>query len=140
MACSAGAAEAAPKIELEKMNSSQAATGPYSYFVPPYSYYYFHNMDKLGFRLDWVRRSGPVYALLEMHSPFSTTYTYKDHAYTLEQYYQRNAVLGFLEGQSHCYRTLFPRRQCQLAFSFQLRAKIADLDAHWDRAGGRQDC
>lgn len=90
---------APPRIELDKINPAQVGTGPYSYFVPPYSYYYFHNMDKLGFRLDWVRRSGPVYVLQERQEtapPFSASYTYKGQTYTLEQYLQRTGVLGFL--------------------------------------------
>ena len=96
MACTAGACEMPPRIELDKMNAAEVGTGPYSYFVPPYSYYYFHNMDKLGFRLDWVRRSGPVYPLQEAQAPLSVTYDHKGQIFTLEQYFQRNAVLGFL--------------------------------------------
>ena len=96
MTCTTASCEAPPRIELDKMNAAEVGTGPYSYFVPPYSYYYFHNMDKLGFRLDWVRRSGPVYPLQEAQAPLSVTYDYKGQTYTLEQYFQRNAVLGFL--------------------------------------------
>lgn len=85
-----------PKIDLDKITPAQSIVGPYTFFVPPYSTYYFHNMDKLGFRLDWVRRSGPVYELQEQKGPFTVDYTYQGQTYTLEEYYIRNAVLGFL--------------------------------------------
>ena len=92
-ACSS---DTAPKIDLDKIPPAQSVVGPYTYFVPPYSTYYFHHMDKLGFHLDWVRRAGPVYALQEPKVPFTTHYTYQGQTYTLEEYYKRNAVLGFL--------------------------------------------
>ena len=50
-----------PEIDLDRIRPEESIVGPYTYFVPPYSTYYFHHMDQLGFRLDWVRRSGPVY-------------------------------------------------------------------------------
>ena len=50
-------------IEVAKIKPPEILTGPYSFFVPPYSYYYFHHMDQLGFRLNWIRHEGPVYAL-----------------------------------------------------------------------------
>ena len=96
LAFSVTACERAPRIDIARMNPAAVTSGGYSYFVPPYSYYYFHNMDKLGLRLDWVRRSGPVYPLQEAQAPFSVNYTYKDQTRPLEQHFQRNAVLGFL--------------------------------------------
>lgn len=96
LASSVSASQSIPKLELDKIKVSEILTGPYSYFIPPYSYYYLHNMDKLGYRVDWIRRSGPVYPLQDAHAPFTTTYTYKQHTYTLEQYFKRNAVLSFL--------------------------------------------
>ena len=92
-ACSS---EPEPRIDLDKIPPAESIVGPYTYFVPPYSTYYFHHMDKLGFHLDWVRRSGPVYPLQEPRMPFTTNYTYQGQTYTLEEYYKRNAVLGFL--------------------------------------------
>jgi len=92
-ACSS---DPAPKIDINKIPPEESIVGPYTYFVPPYSTYYFHHMDKLGFHLDWVRHSKPLYTLQEPKKPFTTNYTYQDLTYTLEEYYQRNAVLGFL--------------------------------------------
>jgi hypothetical protein len=86
----------APRIDVAKMEPSQIMTGPYSFYVPPYSYYYFHHMDELGFRLDWIRRAGPVYELRAPAAPFTVSYTYQGRAYALEDYYQRNSVLGFM--------------------------------------------
>src|SRR5258708_1247471 len=63
-------------IDIHKIKSTQLLTGPYSYFVPPYSYYYFHHMDKLDFKLDWVRRAGTVYSLKEPTDVFKTNYIY----------------------------------------------------------------
>lgn len=85
-----------PKIDIDKMDPSKTMTGPYSFYVPPYSYYYFHHMDKLGFRLDWIRHSDSVFPLQEPKAQFTVDYTYNDRIYTLDEYYQRNGVLGFL--------------------------------------------
>lgn len=90
------ASQLIPTIDIHKIKSSELLTGPYSYFVPPYSYYYFHNMDKLDFQFDWVRRAGTVYPLRKPTSSFTTNYSYKNHTYTLNEYMQRNAVTGFL--------------------------------------------
>jgi hypothetical protein len=79
-----------PTIEVARIKPSQIMTGPYSFYVPPYSYYYFHHMDQLGLRLDWIRRRGPVFAWQEPKAPFTTSFTYQGHTYTLEDYYQRN--------------------------------------------------
>ncbi len=90
------AAQPVSTIDIHKIKSSELITGPYSYFVPPYSYYYFHNMDKLDFQFDWIRRAGTVYPLKEPTKSFTTNYTYKNHTYTLNEYMNRNAVTGFL--------------------------------------------
>ncbi len=92
----ASAAFAHPTIDLKKLKPTELHSGPYSYLVPPYSYYYYHNIDKLGFHLDWVKRSGAVYPLVKSDKPFTVNYTFDHNTYTLDQYYKRNAVLGFL--------------------------------------------
>jgi CubicO group peptidase (beta-lactamase class C family) len=84
-----------PKIDVDKMDVSKIMTGPYSFYVPPYSYYYFHHMDKLGFRLDWIRHSEPIYPLQEPKGQFTVDYIHNG-THTLEEYYQRNGVIGFL--------------------------------------------
>ena len=74
-----GSTRPVPTIELARIKPSQIMTGPYSFYVPPYSDYYFHHMDQLGLRLDWIRPGGPVYALQEPKAPFTTSYTYQGH-------------------------------------------------------------
>ena len=53
-------------------------------------------MDKLGFKLDWIKHSDKIYKLQKSNKPFSLTYKYQNRKYTLDQYYRRNNVLGFL--------------------------------------------
>ena len=38
----ANASQPVPTIDIHKIKASELLTGPYSYFVPPYNYYYFH--------------------------------------------------------------------------------------------------
>jgi len=92
----ATASSTLPTIDIHKVKSSELLTGPYSYFVPPYSYYYFHHMDKLDFQFDWVRRAGTVFPLKEPTHSFTTNYKFENHTYTLSEYMTRNAVTGFL--------------------------------------------
>jgi len=84
------------KIDIDKIDPAKVMTGPYSFYVPPYNTYYFQHMDQLGLRLDWIRHSGPVYPLQEPKTSFTINYTYQDLLYTLEDYFKRNSVLGFL--------------------------------------------
>lgn len=92
----ASAAQPVPVIDIHKINSRELVTGPYSYFVQPYNFYYFQHTDKLDFKFDWIKRSGPVYPLQEAKQALATTYTFKNHQYTLEDYFKRSSVLGFL--------------------------------------------
>lgn len=83
-------------IDINKMKTKEIFTGPYSFFVPPYSFYYFQHMDKLDLKLDWVRRSGNIYPLQEPKHPFTLYYTFNRSRYNVEDYFKRNAVLGFI--------------------------------------------
>ncbi len=85
----AGAAGAQPngKIDLAKMRPTGLLVDAYSYMSPPHNGYYFHHIDRLGFRIDRVRRSGPVVPLATgpgLAMP------------DLEGYFTRNQVTGFL--------------------------------------------
>ncbi len=95
-AANASKPQSVPTMDIHKIKPSELLIGPYSYFVPPYSYYYFHHIDKLDFKLDWIRRAGNIYPLKEPTNSFTTNYTYKKHTYTLNEYMKRNAVTGFL--------------------------------------------
>ena len=131
-----------PTIELARIKPSQIMTGPYSFYVPPYSDYYFHHMDQLGLRLDWIRRGGPVYALQEPKAPFTTSYTYQGHTYALEDYYQRNAVLGFLilKDNQIISERYFHDFGSRFSISFHVGAEIYDFNARRNSARRRSDC
>jgi CubicO group peptidase (beta-lactamase class C family) len=96
LTCVAHTSQTIPTINIHKIKPTELLTGPYSYFVPPYSFYYFQHMDKLDLQFDWIRHEGTVYPLHEPQRPFTIHYTYKKNTYTLDQYFKRNAVTGFL--------------------------------------------
>ena len=49
---------------------------PYSYWSQPYSFYFFHHIDKIPHqRLDWIRKPAQKYTLAEPSSTFTLTYT-----------------------------------------------------------------
>ena len=83
-------------IDVTKMDPARRAVGPYSFYVPPYNLYYFHHIDQLNVQQDWIRRTGPVFALREPSAPFSPSYTYANQRHTLEEYFVRNYVVGFV--------------------------------------------
>ena len=83
-------------IDVNKMDPALRAVGPYSFYVPPYNLYYFHHIDQLNVQQDWIHRSGPVFALREPSAPFSASYTYANQRHTLDEYFVRNYVVGFV--------------------------------------------
>jgi CubicO group peptidase (beta-lactamase class C family) len=68
----------------------------YSYMSQPYSFYYFHNMDQLGLRTDWIRKGDRPYPLREPTREWSFEYTFHGDRYSLDDYFRRNFVTGFL--------------------------------------------
>jgi CubicO group peptidase (beta-lactamase class C family) len=84
------------RIDVNKMDPARRAVDPYSFYVPPYNLYYFHHIDKLNVHQDWIRRSGPVFALREPSAPVSASYTYANQQHTLDEYFVRNYVVGFV--------------------------------------------
>ena len=84
------------KIQLEKIDPSRLLLDKYSYMTQPHSFYYFHNMDKLGFQQDWVHKGGSIYPLKEPSTNFAANYTFRGEKHTLDEYFGRNFVLGFL--------------------------------------------
>ena len=83
-------------IDVNKMDPALRGIGPYSFYVPPYNLYYFHHIDQLNVQQDWIRRSGPVFALREPSAPFAASYTYANQQHTLDEYFVRNYVVGFV--------------------------------------------
>ncbi len=84
------------KIEIARMDMGRALLDKYSFMAQPYSFYYFHNMDKIGLGLDWVHRNGEIFLLKEPGENFAISYGFAGKHYSLEDYYKRNFVLGFL--------------------------------------------
>jgi CubicO group peptidase (beta-lactamase class C family) len=86
-----------PKLEFDKVDPHRMLIDPYSYWSQPYSFYYFHHMDKIpNQRLDWVRKPNQKFPLKQASAPFSLTYTIGDKTSTLDQYLEQADVLGFL--------------------------------------------
>ncbi len=84
------------KIDIHKMNASRLLIDQYSYMVQPYNFYYFHHMDQLGLRTDWVRKPAADYPLREPMAAFSLQYEFGGTRYSLDDYLGRNYVTGFL--------------------------------------------
>ena len=83
-------------IQVAKMRPTGLLVDAYSYMSPPFNSYYFHHIDQLGFRLDTVRRAGPVLALAPASKPFSVSYVVNGKPHTLDEYFTQNHVTGFL--------------------------------------------
>ena len=89
-------AQSPGKIEIGKMNPAGLLVDKYSYMAQPYSFYYFHHMDLLGLRTDWIQKAKRVYPLREPAREWVTDYTFRNSGYSLDDYFKRNFVTGFL--------------------------------------------
>ena len=91
------ARETAPKLDFDKVDPRTMLIDPNSYWSQPYSYYYFHHMDKIPRqRLDWVRKPAKTFALKDPAAEFSLSYTANGKTSTLDQYLEQADVLGFI--------------------------------------------
>jgi CubicO group peptidase (beta-lactamase class C family) len=84
------------RIDVSKMNPAGLLVDKYSYMSQPYSFYYFHHMDELGLRTDWVRGGDRVYPLIEPTTTLTLQYDFHGQRYSLKDYYDRNFATGFL--------------------------------------------
>jgi CubicO group peptidase (beta-lactamase class C family) len=89
-------AQSAGRIEIRKMDPTRLLVDRYSYMSQPYSFYYFHHMDELDLRTDWIRRPGRVYPLIEPRGGFALHYELHGHRYSIQDYFERNFVTGFI--------------------------------------------
>jgi len=80
--------------DMDPLNPMKAGTN--SLYVRPNSEYYYHNMDQLGFRLDWVKRGGRVFPLERRGNQDDFSYGFLGKEYTAEQFLTRSNVLGML--------------------------------------------
>ena len=83
-------------IDINKMDVARALLEKYSFLAQPYSLYYFHNMDKLGLHLDWVHKGESVFPLQTTQKKFTADYSFRGERRTLDEYFKRTYVLGFL--------------------------------------------
>jgi CubicO group peptidase (beta-lactamase class C family) len=89
-------AQPAGKIDLRRMRPTGLLVDPYSYMSPPHNAYYFHHIDRLGFRTDRVKRSGPVTPLVTSTRSVEPRYSFEGREIGLAEYLTRNQVTGFL--------------------------------------------
>jgi CubicO group peptidase (beta-lactamase class C family) len=90
-------AETAPKLDFDKVDPHKMLTDAYSYWSQPYSFYYFHHMDKIpNQRLDWVHKAARVYPLKPPSAPFALSYTANGKTFSLDDYLREGDVLGFI--------------------------------------------
>lgn len=94
--CSVAFAQSAGKIDISKMNPAGLLVDKYSYMSQPYSFYYFHHMDELGLRTDWIHRGDTVYPLVEATKEVALQYEFHGHRYSLADYFEKNFVTGFV--------------------------------------------
>jgi hypothetical protein len=93
----AQSSEATPgKIDISKVKPTGLSVDDYSYMAQPYNFYYFHHMDELGFRADWVHKPEKVYPLKKPSSAFTLKYEFHGNTYSLDDYLKRNAVTALL--------------------------------------------
>lgn len=89
--------ETAPKLDFDKVDPKRMLIDPYSYWSQPYSFYYFHHMDKIPHqRLDWIRKPAQKFALKDPAGPFSLSYSINGKTSTLDEYLENADVQGFL--------------------------------------------
>ena len=90
-------AEDAQKLETGKVDPGRVLLEPYSYWSQPYSYYYMHNMDKVGgLRIDWVRKSGKPFPLGKSAAVVQPAYTVNGQTYALDDYLAKGDVNAFV--------------------------------------------
>jgi hypothetical protein len=131
-------------IDVNKMDPARRALSPYSFYVPPYNLYYFHHIDKLNIQQDWIRRSGPGFALRESSAPFSASYTYANQQHTLDEYFARNYVVGFvvLHDNQILLGEIFSRGRSGVAVSLKFGLQVVHLGSDWGShsRGQNQEC
>jgi len=92
-------AQPAGRIEVDKIRPTGLLVDRYSYMSPPHNAYYFHHIDRLRFRHDWVPRSGAVHPLVRSAEPvpvLAIRASGESRGIDLDEYLVRNHVTGFL--------------------------------------------
>ncbi len=91
------AAQPGGRIDVSRMRPTGLLVDSYSYMTPPHNRYYFHHIDRLGFRLERVRKAGPPSRLMTRAAPPPPIrYRFREEERSLEDYLARTDVTGFL--------------------------------------------
>jgi hypothetical protein len=86
-----------PRLDFDKVDPRRMLIDSYSYFSQPYSFYYFHHVDKIPHaRLDVLHKPARKFELKDPTAPFSLSYTVNGKTATLDQYLEQADVLGFI--------------------------------------------
>ncbi len=96
MLCPGAFTQPPDKIDISKMNPAGLLVDKYSYMSQPYNFYYFHHMDRLGLRTDRIKKGDRIYPLREPAKDWTIEYTFRGSRYSLDDYFKRNFVTGFL--------------------------------------------
>jgi hypothetical protein len=104
-------AQSPGKIEIGKMNPAGLLVDKCGYMAQPYSFYYFHHMDLLGPRTDWIQKAKGVYPLREPAREWVPDYTFRNSRYSLDDYFKRNYVTGFPPSGTRAEDTI--RQECE---------------------------
>lgn len=70
--------------------------GTNSLYVRPHSEYFYHNMDKVGFALDFVKKGETTFALPRAEQQLEFEYSFFGKTYSQEDFITRGNVLGTL--------------------------------------------
>ncbi|MBM3119995.1 MAG: hypothetical protein FJ006_10715 [Chloroflexi bacterium] len=84
------------RLDIGQTNTASAVPEDGSLMTQPYSFRYFRNTEQLNLQLDWVHRTAPVFHFKETKDVFTVDYTFHGERHTLDEYFKRSFVLGFL--------------------------------------------
>ncbi|HLK18771.1 MAG TPA: serine hydrolase [Bryobacteraceae bacterium] len=83
-------------VEVKTKASAAEAPRDFGFMAQPASFQSFQHMDRLGFRTDPVAKGDRVFPLKDAVETFDASYTWQGRRFTLDDYFQRSFVLGFL--------------------------------------------
>jgi CubicO group peptidase (beta-lactamase class C family) len=89
-------AQSSDTIDVSKMGPAEHQVDKYSFMPEQDNLYAFQHMDRFGYRTDWLKKGNRVYPLHEPTREWSIEYTFQGNRYSLDDYFKRNFVTGFL--------------------------------------------
>lgn len=76
-------------------NTDMAPVDP-NIFIRPSSFQFLSNTSRPNVQYDWICKNNSIFPLKQTTNEFTTDYTFRGNQYTLDQFFQRNHVLGYL--------------------------------------------